>query len=60
MPTRIFAITAARETVTLDNEGRAEVSFTASNTGPKSIAGRAKLISTRFDQRSMAKSRGRV
>ena len=44
MPTRIFAITAARETVTLDNEGRAEVSFTASNTGPKSIAGRAKLV----------------
>jgi len=33
-----FAITAARETVTLDNEGCAEVSFTASNTGPKSIA----------------------
>jgi WD40 repeat protein len=44
MPTRIFAITAAREAVTLDNEGRAEVSFTASNTGPKSIAGRAKLV----------------
>jgi beta-lactam-binding protein with PASTA domain len=44
MPTRIFAITAARETVTLDNQGRAEVSFTASNTGPKSIAGRAKLV----------------
>jgi len=44
MPTRIFAITAARETVTLDNEGRAEVSFTASNTGSKSIAGRAKLV----------------
>ena len=44
MPTRIFAITAARETVTLDNEGRAEVSFTASNTGPKSIAGRVKLV----------------
>jgi WD40 repeat protein len=30
--------------VTLDNQGRAEVSFTASNTGPKSIAGRAKLV----------------
>ncbi len=44
MPTRIFAITAARETVTLDNEGRAEVSFTVSNTGPKPIAGRAKLV----------------
>jgi beta-lactam-binding protein with PASTA domain len=44
MPTRIFAITAARETVTLDNEGRAEVSFTASNTGPKPIAGQAKLV----------------
>src|SRR6478672_10062292 len=44
MPTRIFAITAARETVTLDKEGRAEVSFTASNTGPKSIAGRVKLV----------------
>src|SRR6478672_6230006 len=44
MPTRIFAITAARETVTLDKEGRAEVSFTASNTGSKSIAGRAKLV----------------
>jgi serine/threonine-protein kinase len=44
MPTRIFAITAARETVTLDNEGRAEVSFTASNTGPKSIAGRVTLV----------------
>jgi serine/threonine-protein kinase len=44
MPTRIFAITAARETATLDNEGRAEVSFTASNTGPKSIAGRVKLV----------------
>ena len=44
MPTRIFAITAARETVTLGNQGRAEVSFTASNTGPKSIAGRAKLV----------------
>jgi beta-lactam-binding protein with PASTA domain len=44
MPTRIFAITAARETVTLDNQGRAEVSFTASNTGPKSIAGRVKLV----------------
>jgi beta-lactam-binding protein with PASTA domain len=44
MPTRIFAITAARETVTLDNEGRAEVSFTASNTGSKPIAGRAKLV----------------
>ena len=44
MPTRIFAITAPRDTVTLDNEGRAEVSFTASNTGPKSIAGRAKLV----------------
>jgi serine/threonine-protein kinase len=44
MPTRIFAITAARETVTLDNDGRAEVSFTASNTGPKSIAGRTKLV----------------
>ena len=44
MPTRIFAITAARETVTLDNQGRAAVSFTASNTGPKSIAGRAKLV----------------
>ena len=28
MPTRIFAITAARETVTLDNEGRAELSVT--------------------------------
>ena len=45
MPTRIFAITAARETVTLDNQGRAGVSFTASNTGPKPMAGRAKLIS---------------
>ena len=45
MPTRIFAITAARDTVTLDNQGRAEVSFTVSNTGPKPIAGRAKLIS---------------
>jgi serine/threonine-protein kinase len=44
MPTRIFAITAARETVTLNNEGRAEVSFTVSNTGPKSIAGRAKFV----------------
>ena len=44
MPTRIFAITAARDTVTLDNQGRAEVSFTASNTGPKSIAGRARLV----------------
>jgi len=44
MPTRIFAITAARETVTLDNQGRAEVSFTASNTGSKSIAGRVKLV----------------
>src|SRR5436190_1570685 len=44
MPTRIFAITAARETVTLDNEGRAEVSFTASNTASKSIAGRVKLV----------------
>jgi beta-lactam-binding protein with PASTA domain len=44
MPTRIFAITAARETVTLDSQGRAEVSFTASNTGPKSMAGRAKLV----------------
>jgi PASTA domain len=44
MPTRIFAITAARETVTLDSQGRAEVSFTASNTGPKSIAGRARLV----------------
>src|SRR5262249_32281641 len=44
MPTRIFAITAARETVTLDNQGRADVSFTASNTGPKSIAGRARLV----------------
>jgi len=44
MPTRIFAITAARETVTLDNQGRAEVSFTASNTGPKLMAGRAKLV----------------
>ncbi len=44
MPIRIFAITAARETVTLDNEGRAEVSFTASNTGPRPIAGRAKLV----------------
>jgi beta-lactam-binding protein with PASTA domain len=44
MPTRIFAITAARETVILDNQGRAEVSFTASNTAPKSIAGQAKLV----------------
>jgi WD40 repeat protein len=44
MPTRIFAITAARETVALDNQGRAEVSFTASNTGPKPIAGRVKLV----------------
>ena len=44
MPTRIFAITAARETVTLDSQGRAEVSFTASNTGPKSMTGRAKLV----------------
>jgi beta-lactam-binding protein with PASTA domain len=44
MPTRIFAITAARETVTLDNQGRAEASFTASNTGPKLMAGRAKLV----------------
>src|SRR5215831_17209374 len=44
MPTRIFAITAARETVTLDNQGRAEVSLTASNTGSKPIAGRAKLV----------------
>ncbi len=44
MPPRIFAITAARDTVTLDNQGRAEVSFTASNTGPKPIAGRAKLV----------------
>ncbi len=44
MPTRIFAITAARDTVTLDNQGRAEVSFTASNTGPKPIAGQAKLV----------------
>jgi PASTA domain len=44
MPTRIFAITAARETVTLDNEGRADVSFTASNSGPKSMAGRMKLV----------------
>ena len=45
MPTRIFAITAARDTVTLDNEGRAEVSFTVSNTGSKSIAGRAETLS---------------
>ena len=45
MPTRIFAITAARETVSLDNQGRAGVSFTASNTGPKPMAGQAKLIS---------------
>jgi len=44
MPTRIFAITAARDTVTLDNQGRAEVSFTVSNTGPKPIAGQAKLV----------------
>jgi hypothetical protein len=44
MPSRIFAITAAREAVTLDNQGRADVSFTASNTGSKSIAGRVKLV----------------
>lgn len=44
MANRIFAITAARETVTLDDQGRAQVSFTVSNTGPKSLTGRAKLI----------------
>ena len=44
MANRIFAITAARETVTLDQQGRAQVSFTVSNTSPKSLAGRAKLV----------------
>ncbi len=44
MANRIFAITAAPETVTLDDHGHAQVSFTVSNTGPKSLAGRAKLI----------------
>jgi serine/threonine-protein kinase len=44
MANRIFAITVARETVTLDDQGRAQVSFTASNTGSKSLAGRAKLV----------------
>ncbi|HEY5952798.1 MAG TPA: PASTA domain-containing protein [Terrimicrobiaceae bacterium] len=44
MANRIFAITVAHETVTLDDQGRAQVSFTVSNTGPKSLAGRAKLI----------------
>jgi beta-lactam-binding protein with PASTA domain len=44
MPTRLFAITATRDTVTLDGQGHAEASFTASNTSPKSIAGRAKLV----------------
>ncbi|HEY5814530.1 MAG TPA: PASTA domain-containing protein, partial [Terrimicrobiaceae bacterium] len=45
MANRIFAITAAHELVTLDDQGRSQVSFTASNTGPKSIPGRAKLVS---------------
>jgi beta-lactam-binding protein with PASTA domain len=44
MPTRTFAITAASEMVTLDDQGRGEISFTASNTGPKSMPGRAKLV----------------
>jgi hypothetical protein len=44
MPARIFAITAARDTVIVDSQGRAEVSFTASNTAPKPITGRAKLM----------------
>ncbi|HEU4679335.1 MAG TPA: hypothetical protein VFS35_07430, partial [Terrimicrobiaceae bacterium] len=44
MANRIFAITAAPETVTLDDQGHAQVSFTVSNTGPKSLAGRAKLV----------------
>jgi WD40 repeat protein len=44
MANRIFAITVARDIVTLDEQGRAQVSFTVSNTGPKSLAGRAKLV----------------
>jgi beta-lactam-binding protein with PASTA domain len=44
MPTRIFAITAPSEMVTLDDQGRGQISFTASNTGPKSMAGRVKLV----------------
>jgi hypothetical protein len=44
MPTRIFAITAASEMLTLDHQGRGEISFTASNTGPKSMPGRAEIV----------------
>jgi beta-lactam-binding protein with PASTA domain len=44
MPTRIFAVTSPRDTVIVDSQGRAEVSFTASNTAPKPITGRAKLV----------------
>jgi eukaryotic-like serine/threonine-protein kinase len=46
MPTRIFAVTAARDAVVADSQGRAEVSFTASNTASKPITGRAKLVPT--------------
>ncbi len=44
MANRLFAITVARETVILDDQGSAQVSFTVSNTGPKALAGRAKLV----------------
>ena len=59
MPTRIFAITAARETVSLDNQGRAGFSFTASTpVRSRWPAGEAHFH--RFDQRIVAKSRGRT